>query len=91
MPEPQTLYDHLQPMELSRVTHKIGAAVLQFCRTVRVGNTFRMESLQRYVSSVVPETAPDSPSRILRELRKKGELDYEVVKRSESLYRVTRV
>jgi hypothetical protein len=35
--------------------------------------------------------APDSPSRILRELRKQGRVDYIVVNRAASLYRVVAV
>ncbi len=74
--------DHLE-----RVSSKIAQHIVTFCRR-RVGSTFRMDELRRYVATRVRNTAPDSPSRILRSLRKKGLVSYRVESRKNSLYRV---
>lgn len=47
-----------------------------------------MEQLRDYICEHVPETAPDSPSRILRQLRLKELVDYKVLNRRDSLYQV---
>ncbi len=75
-----------QSLNLDRVRSKIATVILSFC-AARMGEEFHMEELARHVSVRV-EVSPDSPSRILRDLRRRGELNYEVVRRSESLYRV---
>ena len=76
-----------QAENLARVTAKIGDAILRFCRS-RLGETFRMEELVRFVRAETT-IAPDSPSRILRQLRSQGLIGYEVLSRKDSLYRVT--
>ena len=48
-----------------------------------------MEDLRRYVEEGLGgKIAPDSPGRILRQLRQHGHLDYTVIYRAESIYRV---
>jgi hypothetical protein len=76
--------------ELQRVTGRIGLEVLAFCRSQPNGSTFHMAALTRFV---VEETgvAPASPDRVLRALRQLGHLDYEIVNRRQSLYRILRV
>jgi hypothetical protein len=71
--------------ELKRVSLRIAEAVLDFARQ-RAGSAFYMEQLNRHVADAVGTVAPDSPGRILRDLRKKQRLDYQVVSRSDSLY-----
>lgn len=51
-----------------------------------------MDELRRYVGRELEEAiAPDSPGRILRQLRQQGVLNYAVVSRRQSLYRVVPV
>jgi hypothetical protein len=66
--------------------------VLRFCasRLLLGAPTFRMEALTEYVADEVP-AAPASPDRILRQLRAEGLLDYEVIDRAGSLYRILSV
>jgi hypothetical protein len=81
-----------QEEELERVSHRIEGAVHEFCRErlARAEDLFHMEDLLRYVNDV-PEikVAPASPDRVLRAMRAKGVVNYTVVERSKSLYRVT--
>ncbi len=74
---------------LQRVIVKISPVVLAFCREiVRQGRPrFSMRELTAYVRRCVGEIAPDSPGRILRELRGTGALQYTLISRRESLYR----
>ena len=53
--------------------------------------TFYMEELRQFVENRIGEgnhIAPDSPGRILRQLRQQGLLNYALVSRSKSLYEV---
>jgi hypothetical protein len=74
---------------LQRVKSRIAPAVIEFARA-RVGGRFTMRELVEYVAGVVG-VAPDSPSRILRDLRQSGELDYVVLSRRDSVYFVASV
>ncbi|HEU0180326.1 MAG TPA: hypothetical protein VFV58_39320 [Blastocatellia bacterium] len=74
-----------QQENIERVSERIGGAVKAFMRE-RCGQQFFADDLRRYVRVNVGEVAPGSPDRILRMLRRAGELDYKVVSRSESLY-----
>lgn len=83
-----TLWD-AQAVNLQRVGGRIGPVVEDFCRE-RLGMTFHVADLQSYVLGRAL-VAPASPDRILRDLRSRGLIAYEVVNRSQSLYRLTRV
>jgi hypothetical protein len=72
---------------LERVGERISGAVLDFCRGVR---RFHMNELTDWVSKRTG-VAPDSPGRILRQLRSVGKLNYRVLDRRASLYEVTRL
>ncbi len=74
-----------QSLNLVRVSDKIASLILEFCS---VNAEFHMVDLCAYVTAREPSTAPDSPSRILRSLRRQGLVDYQVVSRSASLYRM---
>lgn len=76
--------------DLERVSVRIGRAIVGFCRA-RLGQTFSADQLRQHVRTVVGEVAPDSPSRILRDLRQQGVVGYELISRRDSLYRVTEV
>jgi hypothetical protein len=81
------LFGGEQKEHLERVSARIGAMVIRFCRNRR---DFHMEELRQYVVEQ-GEVAPASPDRILRWLRQKGFLDYEVINRRESHYRIKSV
>lgn len=78
-----------QSAELARVSMAIGKSILEFRDSVGASCAFRCEDLRHYVTSRVPNISPDSPSRVLRDLRKKGALDYRVLDRRASLYEFT--
>lgn len=82
---------HAQNLE--RVVVKIGPVVLAFCRQILIDGRprFSMRELTAYVRRCVGEIAPDSPGRTLRELRKSGALNYELVSRKASLYQLSAV
>jgi hypothetical protein len=79
-----------QAHNLQRVSDNISDVVLRFCKA-RIGRHFHAEALVQHVMAFTPKCAPDSPSRILRELRRQGRVDYVVVNRAASLYRVVAV
>lgn len=82
-------YDALQGEHLERVSARIGRHILTFCQA-RIASgqlDFRMDELRAYVQAQAG-VAPDSPSRILRDLRQQGLLRYEVVNRRASHYRL---
>lgn len=74
-----------QREELNRVYTVIASAILRF-HDEWPRDEFHVEDLRRYVLSEVAGIAPDSPGRILRELRLKGRLNYRVKNRRASLY-----
>lgn len=76
--------------ELGRVSERIGAAIVAFCRA-HLGQEFHADELRQHVRGAVGEVAPDSASRILRDLRQQQVVGYELVSRPKSLYRVTSV
>jgi len=78
-----------QQENLDRVSERIGPAVLAFCASVGLREFFA-DDLRRYVRRMAGEVAPGSPDRVLRDLRQRGLIDYAVVSRSESLYRMLR-
>ncbi len=79
-----------QEQNLERVSKRIAASIETFCRDVltTMPHRFRMEDLLSHVRRDVGVIAPDSPSRILRQLRSKGQIDYVVVDRAASLYQL---
>jgi len=79
-----------QQHHLTRVTDNIGATVVEFCQR-RLGSGFCAAELRGYVTQRHPLIAPESPGRILRELKKRGVVDYELVSRAQSLYRMVSV
>jgi hypothetical protein len=72
-------------IERERVRDKIAPYILAFSKN-RAGQQFHVEELRVYVRNHLPLIAPDSPGRILRELRLEGRLDYVVINRRQSLY-----
>jgi hypothetical protein len=77
-----------QEENLDRVFSKLWVSILAFCRERR---EFHMEDLRDHLRELACDFAPDSPSRILRELRLRGWVNYEVTNRRRSAYRVRAV
>jgi len=74
-----------QQENIERVTARIGRVILEFCE---FRDTMYADDLRKYVAQKVGKVAPGSPDRILRALRQQGKLDYEVISRSKSYYRI---
>ncbi len=73
------------PEERARVYSRIARLIMDFAED-HAGERFHVEELRRYVEDRMPDVAPDSPGRILRELRLEGRIDYVVINRRQSLY-----
>lgn len=78
----------MHQLELQRVRQAIGAAIKSFIAERLASGTpeFHAETLRRAVEKVSP-TAPASADRVLRDMRQRGEIAYELVSRRDSLYR----
>lgn len=82
-----------QTAQLERVSSRIGKSVLAFCRAAlrdAYDASFTMQDLTEWVRRETG-VAPDSPGRILRDLRQRRLIDYEVTSRAQSLYRLIKV
>lgn len=78
-----------QDDNLDRVSARIGGAIVKFYEQRKDSGRpeFHAGDLRAFVISCVGHAlAPASPDRILRDLRKRGILDYKVMSRSQSLY-----
>lgn len=75
-----------QSRQLARVRGKIAPAVMTFLRERGVGATFHAAELHDFVGD---DVAPASADRVLRDLRKTGDCDYEVLNRRASEYQIT--
>jgi PD-(D/E)XK nuclease superfamily len=78
-----------QRENLERVYRAIAAAIMEFYHAGPT-RSFHVEELRLYVRERVALIAPDSPGRILRQLRLDGSLDYVVLNRRQSLYQFRR-
>ncbi len=82
------LSDMEQADNLDRVATRIQNAIVQFC-DLYCGRTFHADQLRAFVTERVGTVAPGSADRVLRAMRQRGLVSYEVVNRAKSLYRVT--
>lgn len=82
-----------QQENLSRVKNRLAAHVLRFCQGIGVQGRFHAtDLLQAVTRAVAPiQISPDSPVRVLRDLRQSGELDYCIESRRRSLYRIVKI
>jgi hypothetical protein len=81
----------VQAEHLERVSTRLSALILTFCRErLASQGSFHMFELTSWIADYLA-VAPDSPGRILRDLRSKGSLSYVVVNRSQSLYQLIAV
>lgn len=85
--QPSLFGDH--PEERERVKVRVGPAIIEFAKNRK--REFFMDDLRRHITLTVGIVAPASPDRILRALRQRKQLDYIVVDRKRSLYRITEV
>ena len=76
-----------QERELRRVSGAIASAIVRFCRT---RSTFTAAELREYVDNSAPMSAPASADRVLRNLRQRGIIDYQLTDRAGSRYKVTK-
>ena len=83
-----SLSDTEQPVQFERVRVAIEPLVLAWFEGQRPGDEFHINELTRYVWRTAPHIAADSPRRVMAALKADGKLNYELVNRSQSLYRV---
>lgn len=78
--------DDDDPGARDRVYGRIAPLILRY-HDAHTGEAFHAEDLRQFVMLFVNgQVAPDSPGRILRELRLEGRLNYVVINRRDSLY-----
>lgn len=87
---PQLVVRDDHPTNLCRVKLAISATIREFLAERGVGEQFSMVELTEYVRAR-HSIAPDSAGRILRDMNQRGEIAYQLVSRSKSLYRVVSV
>ena len=83
----------LKDENLTRVSGRIAGLVFEFVtKRLEPVTHFRAEELRQYVEMFLANRhiAPGSVDRVLRDLRKRGVLNYRVVSRRDSLYEVIR-
>ncbi len=76
----------VQDKELKRVRGKTAGLIMEFFDCHQVGETFHAEDLFKFVAARC-DVAPASVDRVMRDMRRRGWVNYEVVNRSASLYR----
>ena len=74
----------MQQEQLNLVKNNIGDLVLEFVQQ-RSDRRFYMRELHDFIF-VRTQTAPASPDRILRQLRREGKINYKVLDRRASCY-----
>lgn len=80
-----------QQENIARVSHRIAPTIVGYFRHRGVGAEFRVDDLRAHIARHFPGIAPDSAGRIMRDLRGRGTIDYAVINRRQSLYRITSV
>lgn len=84
--------DNDSPADRDRVRKAIRWAIVTFFsdRIASGRCDFHADELRQYVRKHAGDlVAPASPDRIMRDLRQGGEINYDLVSRSKSLYRAT--
>ncbi len=79
-----------QKRQLERVKVSIADVIIEFFRLRRVGDRFFASELHAFVRDHA-QIAPASADRVMRDLRKSGQVNYCVISRSRSEYRVESV
>lgn len=73
---------------LKRVRSRLEVAILDFFRSLDRYGEFHAEELLHFIGERGITCAPDSPGRIMRLLKKEHEIDYTLVSRKGSLYKI---
>jgi hypothetical protein len=76
-----------QEIELKRVKGKTADLIAAFFGAHQLGEEFHAEDLHTFVKRRADNVAPASADRVMHDMRKCGQINYEVVNRSQSLYR----
>lgn len=74
--------------ELERVSEKVSQHVIDFFNQHGPGYEFNLHEITLYVMQRV-KCSPTSPYRIMADLKSKNQVNYTVLSRKESLYRMT--
>lgn len=77
-----------QDENLARVYCNLAEPIADYVRELGRDGIFLMQDLRDHLLSLGLRFAPDSPSRILRQLRRNGAINYRVISRSNSTYQV---
>lgn len=77
-----------QKANFERVYSAIQGEIKTFFNARTIGAHFQMTDLLNAVRLAHPGIAPDSPGRIMRAMRRSGDINYCVVSRAASLYRI---
>jgi hypothetical protein len=77
----------MNDVHLQRVSDRIEKLVFSFCAK---HVEFHMQDLTDWVRAKI-QIAPDSAGRILRAMKAKGLVDYEIINRRASLYRIRNI
>jgi hypothetical protein len=79
----------IQDMNLDRVTAKIGPTIKEFFVAKQVGEQFTAFDVCNYcLDHGTKKLAPASADRVMRGMRQRDEVNYDVVERSNSLYEI---
>ena len=81
----------VQKQELDRVSANIGDLVIRFLKQKGKGAEFTTSELYLFCLESVEHLAPGSSCRVLRDLKAKNQIDYSLVDRSTSRYRIEAV
>jgi len=80
-----TLFDELDQIKnMDRVKSKLTKPIFDFCKEHKY---FKMSELAAHCMKE-RNCSPDSPSRIFREMKRMGVLNYVVISRANSFYKV---
>ena len=74
-----------QEQQLERVSGNIAPHILEF-RRIMTDSIWNATALHTFVRERRAGTAPASADRVLRDLRKRGHLNYKIINRRKSLY-----
>lgn len=77
-----------QKEEIERVSEKVSQHVIDFFEQHGPGYEFNLHEITLYVMQRV-KCSPTSPYRIMASLKSKNQVNYTVLSRKESLYRMT--
>lgn len=77
-----------QDAQLDRVSKRIRGALLAFFMTRTPGTEYHGEDLRRHIAGQCGDVAPDSARRIASMMKREGSINYELVDKTRSLYRV---